>query len=279
MTITLNMPAADYHASPAVSNSMLSAMADSPFHCWSKFLDPKRPAFAGTPAMKAGTLLHSLVLEPETMSRYAVRPDDMDPKTKAGKAWKEEQEQAGRLIVSADMIDTAEAQREALMKNAVIAGLLQSPTRVAEASIFWRDKSSGLDCRARPDLMSREGKRVKVLDLKTSSDASPDGFARSVAAFGYHRQRAHYAAGLEAHGLTVEAFIFAAVSSTFPFFSVAYVLDEESEAQGVDEVRELLDLFAQCKASGTWPAYGEGLTLLSLPKWARRSSEVEVSYV
>jgi hypothetical protein len=34
---------ADYHADPAISASHLKAVMQSPYHYWSRFLDPKRP--------------------------------------------------------------------------------------------------------------------------------------------------------------------------------------------------------------------------------------------
>lgn len=277
MSIELGIPAAVYHdPAKGLSNSQISDLAESPFHFWSRHLAPSRPQRVATAAMNAGTLLHSLVLEPDTMTRYAVTPDDFDGRTKAGKDWKANAEAQGLSVVTGDMIATAEAQRAALMANPDIERILARGA--AEASVFWTDEATGVPCRARPDWMTREGKRVTVLDLKTTSDASPAGFARSVATFGYHRQRAHYTAGIEAHGLKVDAFIFAAVSSSYPFVAMAYLLDEEAEAQGEEEVSELIALYAQCMRSGHWPAYGEGVTLLELPKWAKRSQEVTVSY-
>lgn len=275
MTISLGVPAVAYHASEGVSNSMLSAMAESPFHCWSKYIDPQRPANTPTAAMAAGTLLHTLVLEPALMGdTYAVMPEGLDGRTKDGKAWREAH--ADRIVISSDQMALALSQRDALMANAVIADMLAGCA--AEATVTWVDRQTCLPCRARPDAMKREGRAVRVLDLKTTADASPDGFSRSVATYGYHRQRAHYTAGIESHGLKVEAFVFAVVSSTWPIVAMAYVLDEETEAQGEEEVAELLDLFKQCQTSGVWPTYGEGLHLIGLPKWAKRSQEIEVSY-
>jgi exodeoxyribonuclease VIII len=277
MSIINDMPAAQYHGSDAVSNSMLTAMAESPYHCWASFISPERPQRAATDAMKAGTLLHTALLEPHLMGAYAVRPDDIDARTKAGKEWAASHN--GREIITQEQHDTVRQQIKALRSVQVIDDLLKSRHQAAETSVFWVDKETGLQCRARPDFMAYNGLHcVTVLDVKSTKDASPDGFGKSAAKFGYHRQAAHYTNGIEAQGLTVDAFVFATVTSSYPFIAVSYVLDAEAAAQGFQEVAELLDLYATCKATNNWPAYGQGLQPLSLPKWAQRSNEIEVSY-
>ena len=74
-------------------------------------------------------------------------------------------------------------------------------------------------------------------------------------------------------------FVFAVVSTAYPFLATAYVLDDETEAQGHDEVAELLELYEQCQRTNYWPGFGPGYQVVSLPKWARREIETEVSYV
>jgi exodeoxyribonuclease VIII len=152
----------------------------------------------------------------------------------------------------------------------------------AEASVFWRDESSGVECRARPDWLHRptgKGRDIICLDLKTTVDAAPDAFSRSINTYGYHRQAAHYTAGLEAEGFRVVSFVFAVVTSSAPFVSVAYVLDDATISQAEQERAELLDTYARCNSANEWPAYGAGLQLIGLPAWARRAEEIEVGYV
>ena len=66
---------------------------------------------------------------------------------------------------------------------------------------------------------------------------------------------------------------------SFIFLAAAYVLDDETREQGEDEIAMLLDRYAFCAKAGEWPAFGDGYQLSGLPAWAKRSSEVEVSYV
>jgi hypothetical protein len=133
-----------------------------------------------------------------------------------------------------------------------------------------------LPCKARPDWMSGQ----TLLDLKSTADESPNGFGRAAARMKYHLQAAHYTEGFEiVTGLEVERFLFAAITNTAPVRAVPYQLTDEIQAQAIDERRELLERFAWCQRENKWPAYGQGVQLLDFPAYAKRSSELEVSYV
>lgn len=271
--IVRDLPAEAYHCGPEVSASALASLAKSPAHCWALHMDPARPPRQETLAMRAGTMLHAFVLEPKTFwSRYVQRPAGLDGRTKEGKAWLAEN--ATRTAITVEERDTLMRQEAAIgsvpeLQHALSAGQ-------AETSIFWNDSRTGLPCRARPDWlhMLPDGRAI-VLDLKTTADASPQGFARSVWHFGYHRAQAHYTAGMEACGIEVAAFLFAVVTSSYPFIAVPYLLDDDSLRRGAEERLALMDRFALCKRENHWPAYGSGVKVLSLPSWARFNPENE----
>lgn len=280
MGIVRDMPAEQYHADPGVSNTMLSDMARSPAHCYALHLDPDRPEREPTDAMSAGTLAHAMILEPQHFdARYVARPDGLSFATKDGKAWRDAQPDH-LTIISAQQYDTARRQRDAVMRVGMVRSLMADG--LAEASVFWNDQQTGLRCRARPDWLHRrtgQVRRVVALDIKTVSDLTDHAVERAITTYGYHRQAAHYTNGLRAAGLQVEAFGFVFVSSSYPFVAAAYMLDDETAEQGHDEVAELLAKFAECKARNEWPAFGDEFRFSGLQKWARRSQEVEVSFV
>lgn len=271
------IPAAQYHADQgSVSNTMLSAMNKSPAHCYWLHLAPGRPERQPTDAMLAGTLTHTAILEPKAFqSRYVVKPAGMRFSTKEGMAWRDQQT---ATIISGDDFEAAAAQREAVHRVTALANLLR--TGDAETSVFWHDKATGLRCRARPDWLHwNSDKSITPLDIKTINDLTPEAVQRAISTYGYHRQAAHYVNGLEAIGLHVDEFVFGFVSSSYPYLSAAFVLDDESMAQGRDEVDELLSRFKECQKMGQWPAFGDGYQLTSLPTWAKRSSEVEIEVI
>lgn len=291
--IYFDMPQEQYHNTDAVSNSMLADLANTPAHCYALHLDPARPQREQRPWMLTGPLAHCAVLEPGAIaSRYIVVPENAprrptqaqwkaknpSPESVAAMAWWADfnAQCEGREVVTFEQRAAACGQLEAVARVPELAELLSSG--VAEASAFWRDEATGLMCRARPDWLHHTGpKRVRVLDLKTISNLSMDSVQRSIGERAYHRQAAHYSNGLIANGLEVEEFVFGFVSSAYPFLAAAVVLDTDSMAQAHDEVSELLELYARCQRTGTWPAFN-GYQLSGLPAYKRRSAEVEVSY-
>jgi hypothetical protein len=278
MGLHFDVSADKYHADPGVSNSMLSAMAKSPAHCWGLHLDPMRPEAEPTDAMKGGTLTHCGILEPdELLKRYVIRPEGMTFATKEGKAWRDAQPTDIGIITGADL-ERVKSQRAAVMGVKALADILA--TGRPEASAFAIDKNTGLRVRCRPDWMQRTApKCARVLDVKTISDLTYETVMRAIGAYGYHRQQAHYTNVLEAAGWQIEEFVFGFVSSSYPYVAAAFVLDDESVGQAHEEVSELLDRFANCQHNNQWPAFGDGYQLTGLPKWAKRSSEIEIEVI
>jgi len=274
-----DMANGDYHATPAISNTVLGSMARSPAHCYVLHVADDRRKQASSTAFFAGTLAHCAILEPSALlDRYMLKPEGLDMRTKEGKAWKAALP-AGVLTIDADEYATALAQRDAAQGVPELAELLG--TGVAEVSAFWTDDETGLQCKCRPDWVhTLSDGRVILVDVKTTIDASPQQFTRSVWRYGYHRQAAWYSAGYaRAAGVEVAGFVFAAVTSAHPFIAAAHTLDEDYMRIGRDECRRLLDEYADCKLTGRWPAY-PGMNLLSPPAWAVQGDDVvEVAYV
>jgi hypothetical protein len=272
----LKMCAEHYHASDAVGNSVLSDLKNSPAHCWALHINTQRPKREPTAAMRLGTLTHTAILEPDQVRhRYVVRPSDINPKTKAGQEWASAQ--TGLEIITVEEWEMVQAQRGAIQADSELRDLLASGD--AELSAFAVDKATGVRIKCRPDWLHFTGpNRVRVLDLKTTAEITPDAVSKSIANFGYHRQQAHYTRTLEAIGLTVEDFVFGFVTKAYPFFALTYRIDDESLAQGFEEVDELTALYSACLRNNNWPLSGAGVQTVGLPRWARRETEIEVSY-
>ena len=246
---------ADYHADPAVSASHLHAVAASPYHYWSRFLAPDRPPSVQTAAMKLGSLTHCAVLEPDQLaSRYGIAPDR---RTNAGKAAVAEMEAAGIEAVTAPEMEQAMAMAASVRSHQAAAALLRDGK--AEQSFWFDDIATGLRCKCRPDWYTGS----TIVDLKTTVDASPKGFAKSVAQWRYHVAQVHYLAGTFA-----ERFVFIAVEKSYPYAVGVYELDADAVQLGDYERRNNLQTIADCRAISEWPGYGNTIQPLSLPKWA-----------
>lgn len=271
-----------YHGGEGVSKSGLDLIARSPLHYWSKYLDPQREQQEPTPAMQLGTAIHSAVLEPDLFaSDYLVMPK-FDRRTKDGKADYEAfvMEAAGRTVISGDDYATCvQIQRNVTAHPA--AQLLLADGE-PELSVFWRDAETGVLCKCRPDWMNY--KANVIVDVKSTDDASPEGFKKSIAKYGYHVQAAWYLDGFKAAtGTAPKAFIFAAFEKKRPYATAFYYADEAMIELGRILYRERLNAYAQCLKRNLWPGYPQQLQPISLPAWvlkaANDNEETEIAYV
>jgi len=130
----------------------------------------------------------------------------------------------------------------------------------AEQSFWWDDLDTEMRCKCRPDWLRSDG---VIVDLKTTTDASPQGFAKSIANFRYNVQAAHYLNGIKAH-----RFVFIAVEKEAPYAVAVYELDDNALGEGARLAARDLRRIANCRQQQSWPGYSNGLTTLSLPTWA-----------
>lgn len=259
----VEMPEAEYHAHPALSNSGIGHILKSPAHYMAQRLCPRVP----TPAMALGTAAHRAILEPERFYQtYVACPSGIDRRTKAGReAWESLIEShPGKEILSIDDYQRTEAMVMAVHSHPTASKLLTGGR--AEQSLFWVDKKTGVHCRSRIDYLREDG---LVVDVKTTRCASAASFVKSVGQFGYHRQGAMYLEGGEAALKEKQiAFIFIAVESEPPYGIGVFALDEMAIAIGHREFEKGCELFALCKKTDTWPGYPEAVQTISLPTWA-----------
>jgi hypothetical protein len=126
-------------------------------------------------------------------------------------------------------------------------------------------------CKCRPDWLSADG--ATIVDLKTCIDASPAGFAKAVANFGYQIQAAHYLAGTMA-----KRFIFVAVEKTAPYAIGVYELDTEALVHGTIARHNALQLIGDCRATNNYSSgYTDGIQKLQLPGWALKDNSTITS--
>ena len=252
---------ADYHADPAISASQLKEIGRSPFHYWSRYINPDRQPLIQTSAMKLGSLTHCCVLEPDEVSkRYGITPDR---RSNAGKALAAGMEASGIEAVTAQEMEQALSMATSVRSNSTAALLLANGA--AETSHWWDDVTTGLRCKCRPDWLSADGETI--VDLKTCVDASPNGFARAIAQWGYQVQSAHYLCGTLA-----KRFVFVAVEKTAPYAVGVYELDAQALVHGSIARHNALQRIQDCRAIGEWPGYTDGIQTLQLPGWALKDN-------
>lgn len=260
MKIITDMPASEYHTHPAVSKTLLDKVARSPLHARA-YLDGV--AEEPTAAMLFGTALHCAALEPgRYIKEYAAFEGDR--RTKEGKARYEELKANGYQVLSIADADAISSMATAI-RNHQIAGPLLLDGQ-AEVSAFWDHGHTGLECKCRADWW-RESDET-IVDIKTTEDAGASAFARSVAAYRYHVQAAHYTVGLNA-----KRFIFVAVEKKAPHAVAVYELDADAMREGRRLRDRDIDQYASCVEFNTWPGYPAEIQKLSLPAWAVNGGE------
>lgn len=271
-----SMPESEYRATDAISVSGLKEILRSPRHYQWRYLEGNDTQ---SPALEFGRAFHALVLEPDSVTdKVAVLPD-INRRTNAGK---DEYatflaENAGKTIINSDAWVEAKEMAQAVLDNAA-ARLVLTGSGHAEVSAFWRqgEGSHAVDARARYDWMRSDG---LLVDLKTTVDASAEGFGKQAYNFGYHMQAWFYMEGYRAAtGKEPEGFCFIAVEKSAPYCVGVYVASPEMLELGRMDCEKALGIYRQCREENYWPGYPEMIQSLHLPKWAENRINLEGNY-
>ncbi len=262
----------EYHSGEGVSKSDLDLL----HICPAKYRYRKdNPDEHETPALLFGSMVHKLILEfDEFEKEFAVAPEG-DKRTKAGKqAFDDFMATVGdRKVVSLADYEEGCRIRDAVMTNPKAKQLLTGGD--TETSYYWNDERTGVKCKCRPDKVNMG----YIIDLKTTNDASREGFARSLFNYRYHVQAAWYLKGYEAAtGIKPAGFIFVAVEKEAPYATAIYIVNDVTVDIGMSEAATDLDTYVACSESGNWYGYGgennEAMTI-DLPAWVIKRKENE----
>lgn len=267
------MEAEAYHADKSAwSNSMLKDFRRRRSACYERHILGTAPEFETTAAMRLGTATHAALLEPERIDDlFAIYPDSLlssngAASTKEAKAFREVQEQFGRLVMKASEMDSVRA-----MVSSVRAKIGQWLTHDAkiEHAIYWTDEETGVRCKCRPDFLCMKPGFALTLDLKTTADVSPSEFQRKIENMGYWLQDAHYSAGTKAATGIDPMFLFVAVETDWPYSCAAYRIRDTDRSRARVERMHALHQISVCQKSGNWEdSWLSEVNEVSLRSWA-----------
>ena len=269
------MPAEEYHAKThCVSNSMLSDFLRSPEYFHGKYIAKTIPS-KSTPAMAFGSLFHDAVLL--GLDSQAVEIPDSALSSdghRKGKAWIEfATEHAGKSCLKRDEYAVLRNMVDAVWSHPIASRLLEPKDAAIEQSIFWHEEISGLNLRARLDY--RKLTSPLIVDLKSSADVTPRGFATSMHDFRYHTQTVFYLEAAKAVTGHDHRFVFVAVEKDPPHRVRCYELDRTPDralTKGYEDFRDGLDRLAECYRTNEWHGAGwDQVLTLDLPNWAYRN--------
>ena len=150
-----------------------------------------------TDAMKFGTAFHAYLLG---TSDVVSLPEGESFRSKDNQKWRDEQLEAGNIIVSYNDMQLLKRMKEGIEQTSLMPeypdymGIIEQGTK--EQCIEWKDRQTGLMLKAKPDLIPVG--TDYLVDLKTAQKADAESFAKEVINYGYHIQTVFYRAAVAA---------------------------------------------------------------------------------
>lgn len=275
--IVLDLPEAEYHSRPELSST--GARLLLPEYKGS----PKKFQYAQTHrrtsrAFDLGHAVHSKVLGVGagivTYPGEHLTPSGNPSTSKATVAWETEQRELGFTIVSPNDAHRVDAMAEAVLAHEDARPLFEV-CEFREVSVFA--EVDGVPVRARFDALSGETRNgIYALDVKTTDDATGDGFVQSVKKWGYAVQEAHYRDAYEAsEGRPIDDFSFVLVEKSAPY----EVAVKDIEPFWIDMARKQAAraraIFRECTANNEWPGYATGRETVTAPAYVTIAHEMQ----
>lgn len=258
MPIIENMPAEEYFAAGAASNSFLKDVRRSPDHAKNK-----EPEDYDTRAKEIGSAIHCALLEPDRFSSYYLIAE-ADVRTAA------EYRGLAKDVGGSRVLTRPEHKRIIGMQNSAyrssrFKSLMARPGR-NELSVFSVDPVTGSPVKCRFD---RKGDGAWALDIKKCQDARGAEFCKGITNYFYYMQVAFYQQVWKWEtGEDLPDFPLVAIEEKAPHGVILHDLDEVALILGRKHFREALDTYARCRESGIWAGYEEESETTSVTSWA-----------
>jgi PDDEXK-like domain of unknown function (DUF3799) len=256
-----------YHGGPGLSASEMSWMSQSlEYYRWRKDHPP-----AKTRDMTLGSVTH-LVLEarlrgkPEMITEQVMVFSDAGPQSKAFKDVQAKNPE--KYVVTQEDFDLARRMIDAVLEKSEVAAWFTQG--VSEPSIFAEHPETGVLMKCRPDYLSLD--RGLSINFKTTTDASEEGFLRSVKMGRFDWQSAWYLEVLRLHFNRNfdEIHVVVEKNADEPCLVQIYTIaDEELEFARMQYTR-LLPRYLKAMETGIWPGASLSVKSITLPPWSRK---------
>ena len=269
--IDYEMPDYEYHDKkkhPHISSSDVKTVYGKSLLHW------VGQEYKESPTLERGKAVHSLILEYEKQA--VVR----GPSDRRGNKWKEAKQQAeqkGKILLTERDYDTAlEIAESALFNSEFLRSKISNKNFISEASIFTRCKKTGMLIKCRPDgLIIPESDKGKgeILDIKTTHDASPNGFQRELRKYNYDLQIAFYLHTMRCASLPCSEMYLVAIEKTPPYAVGVHVLSEiyikHAEKRMIQTLEKMKHAEVSQDFSTGWPEINQ----VHLPAWLEDDME------
>jgi exodeoxyribonuclease VIII len=273
-----------YHADKDhISASGLKRLKVSPAH----FMEEEE--IIETDAILFGSAYHCFILEPAKFEKeyyvfddhaiYEVLIGEGFKSPRATKQYKEWMESEMRIIgdrksISKDDFEKIQAMRNKLMKHPYAKMLLSNGHNEIGYMGEIETEAGIIKVKIKPDHLN-DIKKI-IVDLKTTFDASLDGFTRHAADFDMHIQASLYSDLLnKISGDNMDwTFFFIGQEKKKPYAFNIFEASPQFISQGRYEYEMLLQLYKFCLDNNYWPGYQVwcqnkyGILELKLPAWS-----------
>lgn len=246
MSLLVNTTNADYHADRTrLSSSQLKLLLKSPEQYYKEYILGLKTVEVHD-KFTFGTLVHTLVLEPEKMlTDYAV----FEGLRRSGAAWEKFQEQNNnKTLITVPQLNAAEEllrnYQQVKTATTILAGGLSEHNILGEVL--------GVPGKARADKINLD--LNYIVDVKTSSAVSDlEVFRQTCDAFMYDLSAAYYCElARQAYGRLFD-FYFVVFSKLDKQVKV-YKASSNFLSEGTAKYTQALVLYKKCKESGIWAA-------------------------
>ncbi|MBP9742337.1 MAG: PD-(D/E)XK nuclease-like domain-containing protein [Burkholderiales bacterium] len=268
----------DYYDNPAISQSKLKDLKRSPKHFWTMHVEGVE--VIETDAMRFGKAVHMCLFEHQLFIQSYIVSPNFDKRTKDGKLAFAEftANNLDKIIISAEDMAAVKSIRDAVLNKKTSRVLLNNG--LPEHELYWTDTDTGISCKAKLDYLIEPCDQFPnglIIDLKTTINAEPGEFAKSIYTFGYYNQLAFYCNAVKSIYQTSDypTFIFIPVEKIAPFECSFLAGDDVMLDIGLKENRKLLNLYNYCIESGKWYGYEDKVQTIGLPNWAMNKFNLE----
>lgn len=281
------LPEEEYHADPVPSGSLSQSGARYllPPYTPAHFDHYRRNPHAASRAQELGTAAHVRMLGSGIQVEVCPDPDVTDYNRKDPQEWRKKVRAAGHVPLLQHEADAVQEMEAVVRAHPDASALLTPGSGITETSMFWIDEQTGVWRRGRADFLQgltvrRDANggahievidgRVRVVDYKTKGKpAHPALFAKDVWEYGYYIQGPWYADGVQAVCDLDETpeFWWVVQETSAPYLVNTFYLDPDDEEWGRRCARAALRRYAECAASGVWPAHTRSQWPIEIPRY------------
>ena len=261
--------ALDYHSQEGTKTPRLTysiaklLLAKSPLHAW--YNHPLLGGHKLTPSktMDLGSIGHDLLLG----GGDPIDILDFDSyRKKEAQELKKDSYEAGHIPVLRKDYEKLEVTVSKVKEQLSLYLPEFFHEHISEHPVIW-EADNGVECQSKYDWVSLDS--GLMIDLKFTTDASPEKCTRKIIDMGYDLQEAFYTEALnktypELAGRTKWLFVF--IETEEPYAISVIETDSTFKEIGRLKMNTALDIWESCLESNNWPAYGQ--QTVSAPGWA-----------